>query len=433
MRKFINSLFLLVLLFDIGAGQTVVPKSTINLWPDPSTSHAPIAEITPSARLRLLESTPTNGFYHVKTEDGKEGWVPGADIVIRPLAPPADGMSNGDKTDPATTRPRAVWLDAEKQQETEEAQRQAEQDKLEEQKARVRRERALRDEVNGAKMDNAVAEHAYTREKMAGSAAQRNPDAREVAREHRSSGSKNPDTPGASRSVTAGIPSPSPVPIQRPGGIPAVTPDKPQIASNQGSGNPATQQNQTPEEKLQQAIDALPLGQEVFHHPDVMELSKPESVQVRISHDLHEDLTRGFPSSGVTEHGQIPVNVVMKVHLTGDPNFAITPISDERQLVIKGKPNEWSFTVVPLKGGKYPLHLLISAVIRTPWGTDEYRDFPVKDEIIFVRVSPLSFTKSFLSNNWQWLWTTILIPLAALFWKRRKGKTHQKQKTAAAA
>jgi hypothetical protein len=42
---------------------------------DPSTSNAPIATLRKGQTITVIEPEPTDGFYHVKTARGKEGWV----------------------------------------------------------------------------------------------------------------------------------------------------------------------------------------------------------------------------------------------------------------------------------------------------------------------------------------------------------------------
>ena len=104
--------------------------------------------------------------------------------------------------------------------------------------------------------------------------------------------------------------------------------------------------------QIQQAVDALPLGEMVFHHLDVMQLRQQESAQVRISQDLQQDLVHGLSSQGVTERDQIKISTSMKVRLSGEPNFDVKPLNDEEQLVTKSGYTEWLFTVLPLKKGK---------------------------------------------------------------------------------
>ena len=111
----------------------------------------------------------------------------------------------------------------------------------------------------------------------------------------------------------------------------------------------------------------------------------------------------------------------MKARLTGDPYFIVKPINDdEEQLVTTRGFTEWSYTVVPLERGKWPLHLIVSAVIETPWGTEKTKDYPVIDEMVTVRVTVFGVAELFFFDNWQWLWTTVLVPVAGWLWARRK-------------
>src|SRR5215469_4768152 len=64
------------------SAQTVVVKKIVNLRADPSVRHQPIQKLRPSTRLELLALRSREGFYHVMTIDGEEGWVWGRNIEI---------------------------------------------------------------------------------------------------------------------------------------------------------------------------------------------------------------------------------------------------------------------------------------------------------------------------------------------------------------
>lgn len=55
----------------------------VNLRSDPSSNSSRIKLLTPPDRIDLVEDTATNGYYHVLTEDGKEGWVWGKNIQLQ--------------------------------------------------------------------------------------------------------------------------------------------------------------------------------------------------------------------------------------------------------------------------------------------------------------------------------------------------------------
>jgi hypothetical protein len=76
MRKF--TLIAVTFLLSIMQGfaqQQVTVTSNINLRPNPSTQEAPIAVVSKGSQVTLLGASPTAGFIHVRTSDGKEGWI----------------------------------------------------------------------------------------------------------------------------------------------------------------------------------------------------------------------------------------------------------------------------------------------------------------------------------------------------------------------
>jgi SH3 domain-containing protein len=69
------------------SAQTAMVRRTVNLRSGPSTNVKPIALLTPPAQLTLVEPNQQNAFYHVRTSDGKEGWVWAKNITLNPPAP----------------------------------------------------------------------------------------------------------------------------------------------------------------------------------------------------------------------------------------------------------------------------------------------------------------------------------------------------------
>jgi hypothetical protein len=227
-----------------------------------------------------------------------------------------------------------------------------------------------------------------------------------------------------SHTTSSGKPSPTPTPHATSAQPPHKTHAK------KGGRNPASvgidspTTSSDPETLIRQAADDLPMGQVAVNHPEKMKVSRADTVRVRISRNEAADLSKGLPSEGhETEHDVIPVSTSMKVELFGEPYFDIKSLDATEQLITNNGFSEWSFTVIPLKSGRLPLHVRVTAIVRAA-GIEETKDFPVKDEIIQVQVAPLAAVGSFVSKNWQWLWSTILVPIALWLWNRRK-KTKQ--------
>ncbi|MGB8543106.1 MAG: SH3 domain-containing protein [Candidatus Acidiferrales bacterium] len=89
-RRIIICSGLLVLFASASFAQQATVVRNVNLRADPSTGNPPIKLLQTGTSLTLLEPTQQGGFYHVKTEDGQEGWVWSKNIAVSgiPLAPP---------------------------------------------------------------------------------------------------------------------------------------------------------------------------------------------------------------------------------------------------------------------------------------------------------------------------------------------------------
>lgn len=75
-RRDVLLAFLLLLALPCAAfGESVTVRRNVNLRPTPSTSRPEIRLLRPGAKLGLVEAEQRNGFLHVRSTDGNEGWV----------------------------------------------------------------------------------------------------------------------------------------------------------------------------------------------------------------------------------------------------------------------------------------------------------------------------------------------------------------------
>jgi uncharacterized protein YraI len=63
--------------------QTAIVTRNVNLRADPSTENSPVVALKPGAQLELLDPNASNGFLHVKTQEGKEGWAWSRNVRIQ--------------------------------------------------------------------------------------------------------------------------------------------------------------------------------------------------------------------------------------------------------------------------------------------------------------------------------------------------------------
>ena len=64
--------------------QEALATHNVRLRADPSTDNKPLMLLRTGDELQLLDSGPTNGFYHVQTQEGDEGWVSARFVSLKP-------------------------------------------------------------------------------------------------------------------------------------------------------------------------------------------------------------------------------------------------------------------------------------------------------------------------------------------------------------
>ena len=163
--------------------------------------------------------------------------------------------------------------------------------------------------------------------------------------------------------------------------------------------------------------------------PGEMQVGKTYPIRLRISKTKNKiELIEGdrnitiydstIKSKVIIE--SIRVESIMSAQLIGDSDkFQITPLSTELQNIEENGYTEWEWRIKPLKGGKTYLKLIVKVRVKED-GQEFYKDITVFDKNVDVK-SNIGFSLwSFIQKYWQWIVTTIIIPLVIWWWKNRK-------------
>jgi len=100
------SVFLAAL--SLAAVRDATVKRNVNLRSDPSADNPAIELIRANSKVTLLDPEPENGYYHVKAEDGQEGWVWGRNVSLA-------AVTGGPTTTPSTASATSTPLSAVRQ------------------------------------------------------------------------------------------------------------------------------------------------------------------------------------------------------------------------------------------------------------------------------------------------------------------------------
>jgi hypothetical protein len=175
-------------------------------------------------------------------------------------------------------------------------------------------------------------------------------------------------------------------------------------------------------DEVDRMIRRLEVASIAFNVPeDTLTVGETAEVQLLLSaREPIRRLKRQITALGRREGARIRVSDQMEARLTG-AKFKIQEVTPALQAVSGQGVTEWKWDIEPTEAGTHSLHLTLSAIIQVR-GSD--RVFPVRtfDQELPVRVTFLSRVSGFVEDNWQWLWTAILIPLLAWFLSKRKQK-----------
>jgi hypothetical protein len=178
--------------------------------------------------------------------------------------------------------------------------------------------------------------------------------------------------------------------------------------------------------EFQKQLQSLVQGHILFNPPDQMVQGEIRHMVVRISRDLTEDLRKNLKGAGKVQIEELQVGDFMSVKVEDRDGGLEVKGSPEEQYLTPREYTQWSYDLKAVKPGETTLLLVVGVRIKFEKGGQEVRYKPVFDKQIFVEVNSLYMFYGFLVKNWQWVATSILIPLVTAFiviwWRAREDK-----------
>lgn len=200
-------------------------------------------------------------------------------------------------------------------------------------------------------------------------------------------------------------------------GTPPPTPSAAPPAASNGASAPIASR------EIDRILANLPYGNIVFNTPGTMSVNRPQTIQVELSASATVDaLRKRITAGGPLSSDRIMISDQLDVHLTG-ANFLIQAMTPESQPVGTLTTSHWEWRVTPTQSGKQQLELTVNAVLRID-GVEREFSIQTYDKSIDVKVDWPSSVAAFFAANWQWLWTTLFVPVIVVAWRRfRAGKS----------
>jgi len=176
-----------------------------------------------------------------------------------------------------------------------------------------------------------------------------------------------------------------------------------------------------PLDTIDQILNSMEFANISFNAPDSININESALIHLVLAvEETIDNLKKLIEAEGEKIGARIRVSNNMEARLTGY-NFQITAITPEVQAVSRKGTTEWKWEIKPKEGGEQTLHLTISAVLNVE-GTSIPKTIRTFDRKIDVKITMIHRANAFLTNNWKWLWTALLVPFLLWFWRKIKKK-----------
>lgn len=161
----------------------------------------------------------------------------------------------------------------------------------------------------------------------------------------------------------------------------------------------------------------------VFTAPEQMRVADTYEVSLRIAAKdqnagIMDDLPEGATSTMAQEH----ITPVMEARLSGGAGVDVQALGKDEQSVAGGGFAEWRWNVTPKRSGSQRLTVTIIAHLTYPNGRDIPKTLRTLTRKVEVSANVGDSIKTFLAGYWQWLTTTLIIPIGLYFYRRRANR-----------
>lgn len=176
-------------------------------------------------------------------------------------------------------------------------------------------------------------------------------------------------------------------------------------------------------DEIDRRFKELSPGEVVFTAPEQMRVADTYEVSLRIAAKdqnagIMDDLPEGATSTMAQEH----ITPVMEARLSGGAGVDVQALGKDEQSVAGGGFAEWRWNVTPKRSGSQRLTVTIIAHLTYPNGRDIPKTLRTLTRKVEVSANVGDSIKTFLASYWQWLTTTLIIPIGLYFYRRRANR-----------
>lgn len=130
-----------------------------------------------------------------------------------------------------------------------------------------------------------------------------------------------------------------------------------------------------------------------------------------------EELAKQLTNKGTTIKQEIRVSKKIIAKLTA-ADFDLKDVTPNEQALSSTEPTEWLWELRPKSVGNHEIKLTVVAVIKVDNESSEHH-IKTFDKVIKVTITPPQVILGWLSKYWQWLISTLIIPMAIFVYKTK--------------
>lgn len=166
-------------------------------------------------------------------------------------------------------------------------------------------------------------------------------------------------------------------------------------------------------------LEQLTLAGIAFVIPESANIEDAISAQLLIDINKTEaELADALTVEGQQFTGKVAISKIVVAELHA-PDFEVTQITPAQQAISETQPTEWLWTLTPKSVGTHSIYLTINAVVSVDDIKVE-RSIKTFAKTVKIEITRKQVVYAWISDNWEWAWSTLLVPLAAWLWSRRK-------------
>lgn len=176
-------------------------------------------------------------------------------------------------------------------------------------------------------------------------------------------------------------------------------------------------------DEIDRRFKELSPGQVVFTAPEKMRVADTYEVSLRIAAKGQDaGILEGLPEGVTSTIGQEHITPVMEARLSGGAGLDVQALGKDEQSVAGGGFAEWRWNVTPKRTGSQRLTVTIIAHLTYPNGRDIPKTLRTLTQMVEVSANVGDSVKTFLASYWQWLTTTLIIPIGLFLYRRRANR-----------